>query len=55
VDALVDGIALDEIVLQYAVGPLAELRATLTLYSVTDGDDDVEIKVINIICFSISN
>ena len=37
------GITLDEIVLQHAVGPNAELRTPLTLHTIADGDDDVEI------------
>ncbi len=50
VDALVDGIALDEIVLQHAVGPDAELHAPLTLHTIADGDDNIEVVKCSIIC-----
>ena len=39
---LIYGIALYEILLQYAVGPLAELYAALALHTIAYGDNDIE-------------
>lgn len=41
--ALVDGIALDEILLQNLIGPLAELNTSLTFHTIANGDDDIKI------------
>ena len=40
--ALVDSIALDEILLQYLVDPLAELNTSLTFHTIANGDDDIK-------------
>ena len=41
--AFVDGISLDEILLQYTVCPLAELYTALAFYTIAYGDDDIEV------------
>lgn len=41
--AVVHGIAFGEVLLEDAVGPLAELDAALALYPIAYGDDDIKV------------
>ena len=46
--ALIEGVALDQVVLESTGGPLAELYTALGFDSVAYGDDDIEVIVVDV-------
>src|SRR5690554_581224 len=45
--ALIEGVALNQVILEHLGSPFAKLHATLGFHPVADGDDHVQIVVIN--------
>ena len=48
---IIYGISLDYVVLQNFVCPFTEFHAKLRFYTVTDGDNDIEIIEFNVTCY----
>lgn len=54
VAVVVHGKAFDDVFAQPLGGPYAKLRATMRLHPVANGNDDIEVEVINLICFAVN-
>ena len=49
----IDRYAADDIFTQNLICPLAERNAALRLHTIADGDDDIEVIVVNLISLSV--
>lgn len=52
--ALVKGLALGQVVFQNLGGPFAKLHATLGFHPIANGDDDIQVEVIDLVSFAVS-